>query len=124
MLTVPADPRLWSYFDLASRHVRRYTLDDLRKIVVQAGFTEEFISPYIAITYPAVWLGRKAVDTAMSNQDRQVQQQAEKEFRIIPVINELVCSVLSLEAAWLSSGHKLPFGSSLVMLARKPVISA
>lgn len=121
MVTVPADPRLWSYFDLASRHVRRYTLDGLRQTILQAGFIEEFLSPYIAITYPAIWLGRKAIDTAIASQDLQVQHHAEKEFRIIPVVNEIVCAVLSLESAWLSYGRKLPFGSSLVMLARKPL---
>lgn len=123
MVTVPADPRLWSYFDLASHHVRRYTLESLRDTILQAGFVEEFLSPYIAITYPAIWLGRKVVDTTITSQDMQVQELAEKEFRIIPVINEIVCAILSLEAAWLSEGQKLPFGSSLVMMARKPVTS-
>ncbi len=123
MVTVPADPHLWSYFDIASRHARRYTLNSLRQTIIQAGFTEEFLSPYIAFTYPALWIGRKAIDSAIASQELQVHHQAEKEFRIIPVVNEIVCVILSLEAAWLTKGRKLPFGSSLVMLARKPITS-
>lgn len=122
LLTVPADPRLWSYFDLASHHVRRYTQIGLRETVLQAGFAEKFISPYIAFTYPLVWLGRKSVDNSIDARKLQVQEQAEKEIQIIPVVNEILRGILGLEAVWLSRGKTLPFGSSLVMLARRPLI--
>ncbi len=122
LLTVPADPRLWSYFDIASHHVRRYTLQELREKVGLAGFLEKFSSAYVAATYPLFWLNRRAMDYSISGVEADIQKQAEKEFKVIPIINEILCGVLSLEARWLSKGNRLPFGSSLVLLARKPVI--
>src|SRR5512133_2005177 len=44
LLTVPADPALWSYFDVASHHVRRYTLPELQEKVQKAGFIVDFSS--------------------------------------------------------------------------------
>lgn len=123
LLTVPADPRLWSYFDLASHHVRRYTADELREKVTEAGFDVEFLSPYITITHPFLWLGRKTIEKTISFQESEIQKSAEKEFKIIPIINEIICGLLSFEAGWLEKGRTLPFGSSLVMTARRPVTS-
>jgi SAM-dependent methyltransferase len=122
LITVPADPRLWSYFDVASHHVRRYTVDDLTKKVQAAGFEIDFVSPYIAATFPVVWLNRRSKGAAGSVDDASVHQQAEDELKIIPVINDIFRGILGMEAAWLSRGHHLPFGSSLVLLARRPAI--
>src|SRR5207302_1171821 len=44
VLTVPAGRALWSYFDEASRHVRRYEVAELRDKLTGAGFEVEFIS--------------------------------------------------------------------------------
>jgi SAM-dependent methyltransferase len=122
LITVPADPRLWSYFDVASHHIRRYTLKELSTKVKTAGFNIEFASPYIAATYPIVWLNRRSKGDPGSVEDASVHRQAEEELRIIPVINDIFRGILGLEAAWLSRGNHLPFGSSLVLLARKPSI--
>jgi 2-polyprenyl-3-methyl-5-hydroxy-6-metoxy-1,4-benzoquinol methylase len=122
LLTVPAEPKLWSYFDVASHHVRRYTLQELNEKVQQSGFAVEFSSPYIAATYPLVWLTRNTKEKSGSNDELSVQNKAEDELKIIPVVNEIIRGVLSLEADWLFRGRKLPFGSSLVMLARKSFI--
>lgn len=122
LLTVPADPALWSYFDVASHHVRRYTLPELRIKVGKAGFTDEFSSAYVALTYPVVRLSRYIKDRLGSGEETAVQDQAEDDLKIIPVANEILRGFLSLEAGWLASGKTLPFGSSLVMMARKPAI--
>ncbi len=123
LLTVPADPGLWSYFDVASHHVRRYTHTGLVDKVRKAGFIVEFSSPYIAATYPLVWLTRNVKNITAQSDDSAVESQAEDDLKIIPVINEILRGILYLEAGWLSRGNTLPFGSSLVLLARKPAIS-
>jgi hypothetical protein len=43
-----------------------------------------------------------------------------REFKIVPVLNGILTALLSLEAWWVARGHRLPFGTSLVALARKP----
>jgi SAM-dependent methyltransferase len=122
LLTVPADPGLWSYFDVASCHFRRYSLQDLREKVQAAGFDVNFTSPFIALTYPALRFQRLLMNKSGTDNPETAADQAEEDLKIIPVINDIVKWILYLEADWLARGRRLPFGSSLVLLARKPAI--
>lgn len=123
LITVPANPNLWSYFDIASHHERRYTRELLISRVISSGFSVDFVSHYFAATFPLVWLNRRIMGNTPDIENNSVHQDAESELRIIPVINDILREILGLEAAWLSRGKHLPFGSSLVLLARKPVTS-
>ncbi len=128
LLTVPAFPSLWSYFDEASRHVRRYALPDLRSRLEQAGFKVEVISYYMMSIFPLVWAQRKLAPASVDLKaggistlhEKEVHDRAENDLRIVPVINPLLSAVLSLEARWLKGGRSLPFGTSLLALGRKP----
>jgi hypothetical protein len=42
------------------------------------------------------------------------------DLRIVPVANQALVTLLGLEARWLKSGRRLPFGTSLLALGRKP----
>src|SRR4051794_27862985 len=55
LLTVPANPDLWSYFDVASHHVRRYRLDELRSKLIAAGFDIEYITHFMRALVPVMW---------------------------------------------------------------------
>jgi SAM-dependent methyltransferase len=122
-LTVPAFPALWSYFDEASRHVRRYRLDELRARLDQVGFKVETISYYMMSIFPLVWMQRKLNPGRPhgKNLDEQVvHDRAENDLKIVPIANPVLAAILNLEAGWLKSGRSLPFGTSLLALARRP----
>jgi SAM-dependent methyltransferase len=115
MLTVPADPALWSVFDEASGHCRRYTTDSLRRAAEAAGFRVERLTPFMASIYPLVRLKR-----GMTQGRRVTAEQAvAEELKIVPVLNGLLYRMLAAEGEWLTSGHSLPFGSSLMAVLRK-----
>ncbi|KAB2855096.1 MAG: class I SAM-dependent methyltransferase, partial [Anaerolineae bacterium] len=59
LLTVPAHPSLWSYFDEAAHHCRRYQKHDLAEKLTKTGYRVEYISYYMASIFPLVWAGRK-----------------------------------------------------------------
>ena len=59
MLTVPAHQYLWSYFDEAAHHCRRYSSQEIRDRLVEAGFEVEFLSQFMTCIFPIVWLFRK-----------------------------------------------------------------
>jgi len=122
LLTVPAYQSLWSYFDEASHHCRRYEPAELRRKLNQAGYEIEFLSPFMASIYPLLWLVRRIrslrrtrktdsleVDRALSLQD----------LRIVPVVNGLLTFVLMQEARLIKSRMVLPFGTSLIVAARR-----
>lgn len=117
LLTVPAHQALWSYFDEAARHCRRYSADGIRRKLEDSGFEVEFLTQFMASIFPVVWayrklnLGRNAVQSA--------HDRARDEFRLVPIVNGLLTGLLHLEAKWVGRGHSLPIGTSLVVVARK-----
>lgn len=122
VLTVPAHPSLWSYFDEASHHCRRYTEDELARKLVGAGFQLEYLSHYMATLFPMVWMGRRvaALKNRLSiGKARSRSDMVADELRIVPVLNGLIFGLLALEARLISRRRRLPFGTSLVAIARK-----
>lgn len=123
LLTVPAHPSLWSYFDTASHHFRRYTLKELETKLLATGYEVEYISQYMAILFPAVWLGRR-LSNLLGRWDRkpdpeeQTRKLMETELRIMPGINRLLFMVLSWEKLLLRRHLRLPLGTSLIVVAR------
>ena len=120
MLTVPAHQSLWSYFDEAAFHCRRYAPDELRRKLIDAGFEVEFLSQFMASLFPVIWLVRKARGLARQNQEKtSAKQLADKEFQIVPILNSLLAMILNLEVRWLSAGRRLPIGTSIIAVARR-----
>src|SRR5205814_8541492 len=59
LMTVPAAPSLWSRYDEESHHYRRYTEAHLRKALTAAHFQIEYITHFMSVTYPAIWVSRR-----------------------------------------------------------------
>jgi SAM-dependent methyltransferase len=122
LLTVPAHPSLWSYFDVASRHLRRYTTRGLTATLGAAGYRVEYLTEYMSLLFPAAWLGRRLVGwrhgrpAASAEQSREL---AHGELRVIPVVNGLLGSLLAPEAPLIARRWRLPLGTSLLALARR-----
>jgi SAM-dependent methyltransferase len=119
ILTVPAHQFLWSYFDEAAHHCRRYSMEEIRARLAEAGFQVEFISQFMACTFPIVWLWRKVSGRRQHGKPDDARTLAAREFRVLPVMNGALTMLLKLEALWLSRGHGLPIGTSLLVIARK-----
>ena len=122
LLTVPAYQSLWSYFDEASHHCRRYEPRDFRKKLIQAGFEVEFLSPFMASVYPLMWLVRRMGTLRRRGKTHSAESDLAltlQELRIVPVLNGLLTFVLRQEARLIQARRVLPFGSSLIAAARR-----
>lgn len=119
LLTVPAHQYLWSYFDEAALHCRRYSPEELRKKLIAAGFEVEFLSQYMATIWPLVWVFRKINGRSRSSDLDRAKRLSTKELRVIPVVNGILLFLLNLEVRWLTSGHFMPVGTSLIVIARR-----
>lgn len=117
LLTVPAHQFLWSYFDDAAGHCRRYSSEGIRRKLEKAGFEVEFLTEFMACIFPLVWGYRKL--SGLGKKPNSIRQLASEEFRLLPVVNGLLVGMLSLEAKWVSRGRALPIGTSLLAVARK-----
>jgi SAM-dependent methyltransferase len=117
LLTVPAHQSLWSYFDEAACHCRRYSADGLRRNLEDAGFEVRFLTQFMASLFPIVWVYRKL--NGVRGAAKSAQKLSDEELRIVPVFNRVLEFLLHLETIWISRGHSLPIGTSLVAVARK-----
>ena len=117
LLTVPAHPWLWSYADAAAGHHRRYTESSLRETIAGAGLRAEFVSPFMSATLPLLWFWRRLGGWRRT---RSAAAETEREFRVLPVVNELLGLVTRWEPRRIAARRRVPFGSSLVAIASVP----
>jgi SAM-dependent methyltransferase len=113
LLTVPGHASLWSDFDEASGHCRRYEEEELRRKLRETGFAIEHVTQYMATIYPLVWLSRRR------RRRGDLADAVRRELRIVPLVNTVLALLLSQEARWVARGGRLPVGTSLVAVARK-----
>jgi SAM-dependent methyltransferase len=111
LLTVPQHPWLWSSADDYAHHVRRYTVQELRRKVLHAGFKIEYCTSLVCLLFPLMVFQRLSSRNPSYNPD--------DEFKISPILNAALYLVMQLEFALLRLGLRFPAGGSLLMLARK-----
>lgn len=121
LLTVPAHASLWSYWDEVCQHYRRYSVAELSGKLTQAGFQVEYLTQFMTLLYPLMWLGRKLRPTVRGEDEDGRRKLAERELRIIPGINGLLEWMLRPESLLVEKRRTLPIGTSLVALARKTI---
>ena len=114
VLTVPAHPWLWSYFDELSHHQRRYKKAQLHQKLETAGFAVEMCSYYMMVLLPLVLVGRRF----QARRGSDVSRMAEADFRVIPFVNDVLYWLCSAEK-WLVSRVGMPFGTSLIAVGRR-----
>ena len=123
LLTVPASPGLWSYFDEISCHRRRYDEADLGRKLERTGFRVLYSTPYMAVLHPIVWLSRRI--NSLVNRQPDLPEKArnaelaEHDLRVVPGINGVLYRLLRFDTLALRRRRRLPFGSSLLVLAEK-----
>ncbi len=124
LLTVPAHPSLWSYFDEHSCHQRRYELRELATKLSEAGFEVEYLTEYMVGIMPLMWIGRKLAGVAHSGaRSGNGVKTADLDLKVVPVLNGLLTWVLSRELGHIERRERLPFGASILAVAR-PIESA
>lgn len=109
---VPAFQALWGPNDDQSGHKRRYRMAGFQSAVEAASLRVERISYANIAMFPPIWLGRKLLSLLGRG------EQAENRINH-PWINRGLARIFAAEAGWLRR-HRLPFGVSLLCVARRP----
>jgi SAM-dependent methyltransferase len=126
LLSVPAHPSLWGPFDEASCHLRRYEPADLERELVRTGYRVEYLTQYMALLFPLMWLRRRVSGWWVRRRGEGAQRgrgAVETELRVIPAVNELLAWLLAQESRLIGRHRSLPFGTSLLAVARKALPS-
>ena len=111
VLTLPAYAWMFSYHDRAVGNLRRYTRDEADSLVRAAGFVGEASTYWNTLPFPLAVVRRKIFPPATPASD----------VRLYPAPLEALCNgAMALERAWLRRVGGLPFGTSVLTVARKP----
>jgi ubiquinone/menaquinone biosynthesis C-methylase UbiE len=116
VLNVAAMPVLRGNHSVLSHEIRRYTARRLREALEGWGFRIERITHTYASIFPVML----AIRVAQRLAGLAAEEKADREIAVPPVaVNAVLSSLLAVEARTLRWVN-LPFGSSLLCLARKP----
>jgi SAM-dependent methyltransferase len=113
LLTVPQHPWLWSAVDEFSCHRRRYISADLERKITAAGFEIVRCTSCFAVTLPLLAFSR------LLHRPRQAFDPA-AELQLPAAVNRILGILLAGEGRLIKAGAWLPFGSSLIAVARRP----
>jgi len=114
LATVPAYPFLWSSHDVALGHRRRYRRAELRERISAAGFEITLCSYLMASILPV------AIAVRLAERLWRRQGPAESGYLTLPrPLNDLLAHLVGF-GGWLVRFMVLPFGLSIVAVARRP----
>lgn len=110
-ITVPQHMSLWSEADVFAKHERRYTFSEMQQKLTNAGFVVEYRTSFVFLLSPLMFLSRRM-------KQNPEQYDPEDEFRISRAGNAILSNVMSVEALLRDLGTPMPFGGSLVVVAK------
>jgi SAM-dependent methyltransferase len=121
LVTVPQYPWMWSRLDEVVRHRRRYTRSQISARIRQAGLDLVWVSAFFCTVFPLMLI-RRAVPSREAAGD--TAREFDAHVRLSPVLNTVLSAATRLDEWAIRAGCSLPFGGSLVVVARRPVAAA
>jgi len=113
LITVPQHPWLWSQADSYAHHVRRYTAKELRGKVENAGFQIIRITSFMSLLLPLMFISR------LRQRQSKTEYDPTAELKISGWLNTIFKVIFNLEQIIIRFGLSLPFGGSLLLVAKK-----
>jgi len=115
LLTVPQHPCLWSSSDEVAHHKRRYTRRRMRNLLKETGFRPEHMTSFVSVLLPAMLVSRWLSRMRRSKTVRDPLG----DLRVSPTLNRCLRWILEREVDLTTLGISVPFGGSLVVVARR-----
>jgi SAM-dependent methyltransferase len=117
LVTVPAYQGLWSTHDVANHHFRRYSRRLLRQAATAAGWEVERMTSFNSLLLGPAAAVRLAQRRRLSRPNGSYRP----DLSLGPAwLNSVLERPLRAEALWLTRGHTLPAGLSLLAVLRNP----
>ncbi len=113
IITVPQHRFLWSKVDELSSHKRRYVIGELQTKLQKAGFKVITSTSFVTFLLPFIVLSRMRLRFLNSKFNLY------SEFKINTVLNIVFKAILNFEMILVKIGIRFPFGSSLLVIAKK-----
>ena len=111
LLTVPANPWMWSAHDVAHHHHRRYRKREIAELARAAGYEVDLLSPFNTMLFPLI-AGVRVLNKIRGHDSADDTLPA-------PPVNRALDRLFGAEAG-LIGRLPFPFGVSLVAVLRRP----
>jgi len=111
VLTMPAYQWLFSYHDRQVANLRRYNSSGLKELLRTAGLKPAYCTYWNTLPFPLAVLRRKIFPPSAPSSD----------VRLYPAPFEAMFNaMMAIEQGWLRAGGRLPYGSTVLAVGRKP----
>lgn len=121
LLTVPAFQFLWSKADVEAQHFRRYTSALLKRQVSDSGFSVSFASYFFSYLVLPIYLLRTLTKPFQIKTNYSKQHIVSRKKVMQKLILFIFNSFSKFELSFISKGIRIPLGSSLCLVAKKPI---
>ena len=121
LLTVPAHEMLWSDYDVASGHRRRYSRHVLEERLSSAGFRIEYCTGFMFILLPLLLARRRFRRSSAKTGESSAPppDRIARELQINPLLNRALELLLRPEPWCMARRRRIPGGTSILALAAR-----
>lgn len=117
IMTVPQHMFLWSKLDEIVKHKRRYSRRDLVTKLQENGFDISYTTSFLFVLFPLMLISR--MFDKGSDQSQSDEVALEKRVKFPNVLNWIFDLFMRIDEMLIRLGISLPFGGTLVVVARK-----
>ena len=117
IVSVPQHMFLWSKLDEIVKHKRRYSRHDLVAKLNANDFDMDYITSFLFIFFPLMLLSR--LFDRGEDQPPSDEQGLEKKVKFSSVLNAIFDFFMRIDEGLIKLGVSLPFGGTLIVIARK-----
>lgn len=117
IVSVPQHMYLWSKLDELVKHKRRYSRKELISKLEETGFNISYVTSFLFTLFPLMLVAR-IIDKGKNSSDSS-EVELEKRTRFSGVLNWVFDLSMRIDEVLIRSGISLPFGGTLVAIARK-----
>ena len=117
-ITVPAYQWLWSDEDTRGGHFRRHTIGTLSRLIRENGFSIRFASYFFSLLPAPIWLFRTLPHLLGKRTEISANRLQQQHGGSPETGTRLATSLFNWERAVVRRGGKIPFGSSIILVAQ------
>lgn len=121
IISVPQYQWMWSINDDLAYHKRRYSHTELKNKLSNEGFEIIYISSFVFVLFPFMYISRLFKKNKAYEITDEIILKEMNELKLNPVINSIFGLLMKVDVFLIKMGVSLPFGGSLVTVARKNI---
>lgn len=118
IVTVPQYMFMWSRIDDIVKHKRRYSRTELLTKLKDQGFHIEYATSFLFVLFPLMMVSR-LLDKRKPEETLDNDEGLESRVAFPAWLNEIFNQVMKIDEFLIARGISLPFGGSLLVVAKK-----